>query len=420
MFKLSILSAALAFSCYSYADPLLNPEIQPADIEYLGAFALSKKSTDGLLNGGRAPAYNPINNSLFVGCTWNQKSKLAEVSIPAPVKSLVWDDLPQATILQSCADISDGTIGSISYDAHSRGTLVDGNGNLITAQRRYYDADCVQVDTHGKQPGLDLSVPNDFSGYYQIGWDITDPEVDPRAFAGYMATVPVEWQSYLGGPAVTGIGGGPIISCSSEGPSLNVFDPDDVGVVNPIPGKTFMYYNYSQEFRDDDPAVMSVADTYFHWRNTTMISGVGIPTGSSTVIFSGHRGDTQCYGDAVACGELCNTNYGTHSYPYRDFLWFFSMLDLINSKNTGTPTIADITPYAIRELTEVSDFEVANGDISGCSTLVGAAFDPAQNIMYVVPQYPVNGTRPVVHMYKVNVPDPYQQCVDNCGIQFPQ
>ena len=409
----------------SNSDPLLNPAITGQDIVYEGQFALSKRAVDLLIHGGRAVGYDESHDSLFVGCKWDLKSYIAEVTIPDPSFDLYWDTLPVASIIQPCQDVADGTATIERYDSHVKGTLVDGNGDLVSSIESYYDAQCQQTLTHGKQPGTDLSIPDDFTGYLPMVSDISG--VDPRSLAGYMGKIPAEWRDILGGSAFTGSGGGAIVSCASEGPSLSVFNPGDIGASTPIQANTLLYYDYKTS---------AVADTYFYWKTDFRVEGAGIPSGSRTAVFVGYKGDNACYGDGTSdpndpalndpdsgiCYDLCTTNHGAHGYPYHPYAWLYDVADLVAVKN-GTVNPEDVVPYEIVRLDDIETFMEANGEIPGCTKIAGATMDTSNNL-YVTPKYPLSGTHPTVFKYHVTIPEPYQSCVDqaiaDCQQQFPQ
>jgi hypothetical protein len=60
-----------------------------------------------------------------------------------------------------------------------------------------------------------------------------------------MITIPTEWQSLCGGPAFPSLYAVSVTGSTSAGPTATVFNPNDVGVINPIPGKTVLFYPLS-------------------------------------------------------------------------------------------------------------------------------------------------------------------------------
>src|SRR5262249_26642263 len=88
--------------------------LQPDNLVYLGAFRVPDASSDdsaGFSFGGGPIAYNPNNNSLFIGSIDNL---IAEVSIPTPVVSDNPADMPFAALLQPLADPTEGQLNDLS------------------------------------------------------------------------------------------------------------------------------------------------------------------------------------------------------------------------------------------------------------------------------------------------------------------
>ncbi len=61
----------------------------------------------------------------------------------------------------------------------------------------------------------------------------------------YMALIPPEWESTFGATAFTGMFGVPITRRTSCGPSIFGFNPDDVGIQDPVPVKSWVDYSSS-------------------------------------------------------------------------------------------------------------------------------------------------------------------------------
>src|SRR6185503_20574068 len=100
-----------------------------------------------------------------------------------------------------------------------------------------YDADGNAVDSHFKLSSLNLSTAT-VSGLFQVG------NYGAGHVGGYMATIPPEWQSRLGGAYLTGLTGISIQSRTSAGPAAFVFDPAQLGVVNPASATPLVDYPY--------------------------------------------------------------------------------------------------------------------------------------------------------------------------------
>lgn len=375
------------------ADKLL----ELSDLEYLGAFRVPQgdfgsPQYSGFNYGGTALAYNPYHNSLFLtGHAWYQL--VAEISIPQPVISTVIDDLNTATVLQPFADPTEGNrtrIGVGGAEVNTSGVPLGGflvwDGKLIGTAYGYYDAGSVVRLSHFIS-GQELSVTGDFQGMFQVG---EPPETPNPAFIdGYMARIPPNWQSIFGGPALTGNCCLSIISRTSLGPAASVFNPDRLGVDDPVAAAPVLGYPIDHptlgSYGDSDPNAL--------YNGSMAIHGMVFPEGSRSVLFFGRRGlGTFCYGEGVSdpalhnthcdpaypdvlcCYDPVNQSKGGHAYPYTYLVLAYDAQDLLAVKN-GVNEMWEVLPYGVWELT--IPFANDNPDI------LGAAYDPASQKIYI-------------------------------------
>lgn len=87
-----------------------------------------------------------------------------------------------------------------------------------------------------------------------------------------MGYIPTEWQSLLGGPALTGQAALSIIGSSSDGPSATVFNPDQIGNGS-ITGTTLVFYPIDQYSHPDFEAKGS------------LVGGIAFPNGTRSLLF---------------------------------------------------------------------------------------------------------------------------------------
>ncbi len=353
------------------SDPL--PLLQITDLVYVGAFRVPNQDNSGNSLGyaGHALSYNPENHSLFFGGhDWYQQ--LCEIGIP-PTIALT----QTATVLQDCEDVTEGRLGLVDQDTIKLGGTLRHNDRLIVSAYTYYDADGDQTLSHFASD-LDLSQTGDVQGPYQVG--------DWAGFvSGYMAPIPLEWQTALGGPALTGNCCLSIISRTSYGPAISVFDPDQVGVVEPISATHLLNYP-----PDHPLAAWDATGPYFN--GSTNIVGVALPPGTRSVLFFGRHGIGEfCYG-GPECNDPVSSYQGTHAYPYVHQVWAYDVEDLV-AVLEGTLEPWEVLPYGIWRLDEMDD--------AGSATIAGAAFDPATGRVYITESY---GETPVVHVYQINLP----------------
>jgi hypothetical protein len=350
------------------------PLLSQSDLAYLGAFHVPHQDNLGNSLGysGHALGIDPSRNGLFFGGhDWYQL--LCEIGIPEGI------DLNQtAPILQDCTDVTEGNLDRIDVEGIKLGGTLVYDGRLIVSAYSYYDADGSQTLSHFVS-GLDLSASGDIQGPYQVGdW--------AGIVSGYMTTTPLDWQAALGGPALTGNCCLPIVSRTSYGPAVSVFDPDQVSSLEPAPAVPLLYYPSDHPLADWDA-------TSLYFNGSTHIVGVAFPAGTRSVFFFGRQGTGQfCYGTGEECNDPADSSKGTHAYPYIHQVWAYDALDLQAVKD-GEKQPWEVQPYALWHLTEM--------DASGSATIAGAAHDPLSGRVYLTERF---GEEPAVHVYQITVP----------------
>jgi hypothetical protein len=377
-------------------DPTQLPLLQKTNFTYLGAFALPQGTFGGSRFGygghGVTPYRDPVTSrsTLFLeGHAW-VPGQVAQVEIPSTfVKSSGWNSLPVAKVLQPFADVTDGRFGSLGGSGFVYGMLPY-DGRLIVGAAIYYDGSCVQQNSHGVS-GLNLATPDDFQGFFPMA-----AAANPRSLGGYMTAIPIEWQPLFGGPALTGNGGLSIISCNSAGPAATVFDPEGVGVANPVPGTTVLFYPLEHPLAPE-----STQNLLFNL--ATHFAGIAFPPHSRSVLFVGRQGTgPYCYGIGGDTGGDCydpaDSSKGTHAYPYRHQVWAYDANDLVEVRNARKQPW-EVMPYSIWPLDDL--------DTSGSADMVGAGFDPATGRLYLAQNY---GEEPRIDVYEVEVATVCRAC----------
>jgi hypothetical protein len=196
--------------------------------------------------------------------------------------------------------------------------------------------------------------------------------------SGYMAPIPAEWQPRLGGPAFTGFCCASIISRTSLGPALSVFNPDDLGVKEPVPATEVLGYPV------DRPGLgtWERGNTTDHriYNMGTEVRGVVFPSGSRSVLFFG---TTCARGSYKPGGVDCS---GPLTY-----VWAYDANDLLSVKNRRKRPW-DVRPYATWAL---------NQRFAPGNPVQGVAYDEANSRLYVSVAM-ADGVLPIVHAYKVS------------------
>jgi hypothetical protein len=415
--------ASLATTCLrdsALAAPPDQPLIQQSDIVYQGAFRLPKgpfpDTTYDFQYVESGFTYYPAHNSLFINNhIYDQKT--AEISIPSQITGgSNLNNLATAAILQNFADITEGNLGNIgpggTYEVdglgHEMGGLMVYNNKLVGTSYGMYDGNTGAQATERSHfsHSLTVSQAGTFHGMYPVG------TFNPGYVAGYMTPVPQEWQSALGGPALTGLCCVSVTGRTSYGPDIFVFNPDDLGVKTPVPSTPLVYYPQAHPTLGTWEG--NQVNLYYNMV-TGANRGMAFPTGSRSVLIFGRQGTgVPCYGprttDPAMDGQPIpggGQNYcydvqyewtGPHSKSnpdgsstYKRWVWAYDANDLVTVKN-GEKNPWDIKPYAVWEL--VSPFQGAN--------IQGVGYDPATQRLYVSLTY-VDGAQPVIAVYHINL-----------------
>lgn len=372
------------------------PLLQASNMTYLGAFAMPTGTFGTSLfeygGHGVTPYKDPATGkrTLFMQGHNQRDGQVAQIEVPATfVKSQNWSSLPVAKVLQNFADVTDGKLGTAG-DTYN-GMPIDGmlayNGRLIVGVSQAYGSS--QTASHGAS-GLDLSQGGDFKGFYSFTSSTMAPS---RALGGPMTAIPPEWQSALGGSALTGNCCLSIIGATSSGPSATVFNPNDVGTTTPIPGKTVLFYPLATPVCGSQGCEATQNNVF---NLTTRVQGVAFPPGGRTVLFFGTHGTgPYCYGTQDECGDPFVDGKGPHAPPYRNQVWAYDANDLEAVKN-GQKQPAQLRPYAVWTFGANEMYSAPNAPY-----IQGAGYDAETGRVYITQDY---GGQPRVDVYQIAVP----------------
>jgi hypothetical protein len=368
--RLLTLALVLTASICS-AQPSTLPLIQSGHVAYLGSFTFpTSDGAGGAMDYGGYGLGIGANGSLYVGCSKANGYRQARISIPA-IGGV-------ASVLQPCRAVTN----AIGVDPGTpNGVKVGGsilwNGRLIVSAFSFYDAEGNAVASHfwanpdmtGVQGPVALTTVNGFG---------------PGLVGGYMGVVPEAWRTLLGGPALTGACCLSVISRSSAGPAVSVFNPDHVGAQSPVPQTPLVGYPTGHPL-----APWDVANPLF--TGVTRMAGVALPEGTRSVLFIGRHGDSYCYGGA-SCNDPTDTSQGVHGYPYHYRMWAYDANDLAAVK-AGTKQPWEPQPYAVWTLPAAS----ITTNIAPTET---AVYDPATRRIYLA----AGGSGVRVHVWEVAAP----------------
>lgn len=377
------------------------PRLQFADLGYIGGFRLPQAAQNGddFSFAGRAMAFNPARNSLFIS---SRIGNIAEVSIPTPANSSDVNAMPFASYLQGFRDMTEGHFTEIAADgAALSGLLVQGD-RLYGTGSVYYDATNSQVLSHFSH-STNLS-QSSFSGMSQV-WETGHAGY----VAGYLASVPSEWQSTLGGPAMTGQCCIPIVQRTSLGPAAFSFNPSSIAPQTVVPANPLLYYPY------EHPTLGQWESSNSTYGAATAMGGAVIVAGTRTALFIGRNGTGPfCYGQGTSIQSLSGTmgpdgekycydpvvgDKGQHAYPYRYQIWAYDLADFAAVK-AGTKAAWDVVPYG------VWPFDLPTPETSSIR-IGGVSYDAQNQILYLLQLWADRdgyAYRPIVHALKMNVP----------------
>ena len=366
-----------------------EPLVQQSDLVYQGAFRVPQLGQSADANsynyGGTSLGHNPANNSLYI-VGYDPQQYLGEISIPEIRNSASISSLATATELQPLKDPTEGKLNSINppdTNAHNIGGTLVYDNNLYLTGFSFYDGAGTQSTSHFVRP-LNLSTTGQVKGPFLVG-------TDPHFVNGYMTQIPSEWQSLFGGPALTGKCCLAIVSQQSNGPAASVFNPSNVGVLNPVPATPIVGYPI------DHPLGPGWGTTNNLFNGTTNITGIIFPLGTRSVLFFGRHGvGTWCYGPGADCNDPADSSKGTHAYPYKHQVWAYDANDLLAVKN-GTKQQWEIQPYAVWILALPFD------NTGGMMQIGGAAYDSATGRIYISQLLADTLNTPIIHVFKVNI-----------------
>lgn len=372
-------------------DPAGLPLLAENALQYVGAFRLPPTAANGtdFSFGGRVLAFNPARGSLFATSRWGS---VAEVTIPVPVNSQDLNALPFATYLQPFVDATEGNLEKVgTVGVNIVGLLVSGS-RLIGTASIYYDANNTQAVSHfARSVQLDQK---SFSGWSQV-WG-----AGRQGFvAGWMATVPGEWQARLGGSALTGQCCIPIVSRTSVGMAAFAFDPAKIGEPK-VPASPLLYYT------GDNATLGKWEGSNPVYGATTSVAGMAVIAGTRTIVYVGRNGTgPHCYGDgtsnkALATEHLCydpfTSDKGSHAYPYNYQAWAYDLNDFAAVK-AGKKKPWNLKPYAVWPL------KLAIGADAPVE-LGGLAYDAERQLLYVSQtKADPNGHASLMHAFRVAI-----------------
>lgn len=408
----ALVSALTAMPVAQSNDPSTLQRLSFSDVQYVGGFRLPANMSNGesFSFGGRQLAFNPNRNTLFVG---SRSGRVAEVSIPGAVNSTNPDAMPFASYLQPFSDPTEGRLSQIGTEGVAIDSFMVYGNRLYGTAFIYYDANNTQRASHYSR-SLNLSEPS-FQGWSSV-W-----QADKTGFvSGAMTPIPTEWQSVLGGPALTGQCCIPIVTRTSWGPSAFAFDPARVSQGSAVSASPLLYYT------GEHPTLGKWDDNNPVYGATVSMGGMVLIPGTRTALYFGSIGvGANCYGNGTSnqalsgtigpdgekyCYDPTSSDKGSHAYPYRYQIWAYDLNDFAAVK-AGTKRPWEVVPYGVWPF-----------DLPTTATTVklgGVGYDAATQTIYLSQLYGDKdgySYRPVIHMLHVNAAAPAEAPVSSVAI----
>ena len=406
---LVIIGAGLLFTL----DPGLaqgSHRLHATDLVYEGAFAFPPG--DDWAYSGHALTYFPHGDpsgpadshpgSLYAaGHVYDDL--VGELSIPRPVRSSRFEDLPKASVLKPLTDITGGLKDHCTYNDDCEYREVDGLEYLPDIHKIAWNLrDWYNVGGYD-QDSLGWSDPDmtGADGVWHIGERGLSDTFHNAKTSNYLFRAPGAFATtYMGGKWLiagnhreAGAFGG------SQGPTLYALAPWEDGDPpgsSPEPGQelqalALVYYPESIECLWDDPALCC-----FPGYRASDIWGGGAwveAGGRSAILVFGRKalGDN-CYG-GQSCGDPCDPSKGYHAYPYEPQILFYDPEDL-REVIAGTREPWEVLPYEVHSPTN----EVLHPE---CAIFGAVACDGKRGLLYATEQTAGPWGETVVHVWRV-------------------
>ena len=430
------------------AAPTTAGLLTSASLVYQGAFRLPYSAVDDTNNafrtfafGAQGLGFNAANNSLFIT---NANNRIAEISIPRPSLATDPDLLPQAAVMQGLSNAFESLWSKVDGDTGNGVGLGSvfplASGKLVAPAFTFYDSTGAQTKAFLVRDTHTFGGTSHTTGPFTMDGPPVGPQTNGRGQVeyvdGYVAAVPPDWQTALGGPQVVGNASLSIISRTSAGPALFSTDLSRLGVDARPTAQPLVYYPYANPLITDHPLLDSnqavpggcsrAENDVSHTNTTTVfncassIKGVVIPTIGRSALFFGRLGKGPgCYGQGTGeearqwtlvdpknspieyCYDPKGGYEGNHAYPYVYYVWAYDLNDLA-AVRAGSKMPWAIRPYATWALS--SPFSVPP---FVAESLSSAAYDPATQTIYLV-QHDADWQNfdgfPLVLAYKVVTP----------------
>ena len=311
-----------------------------SDLNYVGAFALPD-DTYGDSSANFAAGVIEVNGDSLFFVGHDHDDAIAEFVVPPLVNSQSIADLryaksPRQAFTKVIEKVSGGNREALDQIVGLE--LV--NGRLIGNAVEYYDAPANNKATTFVVQNASALSSSSVAGFYSF-------EGEARS-AGWLSTVPPEWQQALGCTHITGhSSGGPIIARHSVGPSAFCVNLDPLALGQSqkrVRTREMLGYRLDRPLKKD---LFNEKGNNAVWTHLSQARFGFIVPGTSTYATFGSSGGHQSgvgykleRPNANPCGGYCPQD-PSDQYNY---YWLWDMKDLLKAASGSLPASA-ITPY---------------------------------------------------------------------------
>ena len=354
------------------ANPAEQPLINLANFRFVGGFTVpADQYGETSLNYAKGVIEQSDNSLFIVG--HEHHDMIAEFTIPEIINS---EDI---SALNNAGDPIQSPVSVLDRSASSNTQAIDDitgleviDGKLVINANEYYDA--ATDNTHTTllaENAFDLQ-SSSIDGYYELN--------GAAHAAGWISSVPPEWQTTVGGDYLSGSSSGrPIISRHSVGPSAFITSASDLLEADAgdleIPTAKLLDFSLEQPLHED---LFNETRSNDLWTHTSVAVYGFIVPGTRTYATFGHSSGHQSgigYKITQTDGNLCGGYCPFDSNDQYNYYWFWDMNDLLSVKN-GERQAHDVRPYAHGQ------FEVPY-QTSGFNPIGGASYDAVTNTLLV-------------------------------------
>lgn len=410
---------SIATASFQEADKLIDPQ---KDVEYLGAFRFPKSPTSNYEWSYRAggiafyPPGDPENvdgDSDFPGSLYSfghiNYRQVAEISIPEPVKSKNYNDLPRAQMVQGFHDVMPDNTPSTSLKGSPGLAYVARENRFYMTFPDNYNFSSPKKVSHGSfKPDF-----SDVQGLWMVGKKSEPYNPEYYAYTAYISEIPEEWTStYTPGMSLIS---GNTWGNPHLGPSLIALKvPPYDNVTTLAPGAELAFTPLVLYDHRNTPAPKTLNG--FYWRDGELGPGFGfhgvgwLTSGNKSAVIMGGResfGEFYYgYDDGTIWKESLNavpeippvgsTSRGGRARFCSGAILFYNPEDLAKVAQ-GTLRPNEPQPY---ETFLFDDFFIDNDITSQANKIAALAFDADHHILYIV-QGGLDGGSSVIHAFRV-------------------